>query len=103
LFWCSHILEKIKVEVNLEPPSYCDMWPESHNLCICWAELRGARSHGNLKYTVTLGFDGAVGDICMVTTFETDCYHRYDKRNSSRRWFLSHPPSWNKRRAVEKP
>jgi hypothetical protein len=25
LFWCSHILEKIKVEVNLEPPSYCDM------------------------------------------------------------------------------
>jgi hypothetical protein len=48
---------------------YCDVWPESRNLCICWAEFRGAHSHGNAKYTVTLGFDGAIGDISVVATF----------------------------------
>jgi hypothetical protein len=37
--------------------------------CICWAGLRGARSRGNARHTATLGFDGAIGDISMVTTF----------------------------------
>jgi hypothetical protein len=31
------------------------------------------------KYTVTMGFDGAFEDISMVTTFQTDCYHEYEK------------------------
>jgi hypothetical protein len=52
---------------------------ESWNMCIRWAELREARSRGNTKATVTLGFDGAFGDIFMVTTFETDCYHGCEK------------------------
>jgi hypothetical protein len=39
------------------------------NLRIRWAELREARSHGNIKYTVSMGFDGTFGDISMVTTF----------------------------------
>jgi hypothetical protein len=42
---------------------------ESWNLCIRWAELHKAPSHGNTKYTVNMGFDGAFGDISMVMTF----------------------------------
>jgi hypothetical protein len=38
-----------------------------------------------MKCTITLCFDGAFGDISMATTFETDCYHGYEKQNSSRR------------------
>jgi hypothetical protein len=34
------------------------------------------------KYTITMGFDGAFGDISMVMTFQTDCYHGYEKWNS---------------------
>jgi hypothetical protein len=34
------------------------------------------------KYSVTMGFDGAFGDIFIVTTFWTDCYHEYEKQNS---------------------
>jgi hypothetical protein len=37
---------------------YCDMRPESCNLPICWAGLRGARSRRNTKCTVTLGIHG---------------------------------------------
>jgi hypothetical protein len=45
------------------------VWLESWNLRIRWAELREARSRGNTKDTVTLGFELAFGDISMVTTF----------------------------------
>jgi hypothetical protein len=48
---------------------YCDVQLDSWNLCIHWAELRKAHSHGNTKYTVIMGFDGAFGDISMVMTF----------------------------------
>jgi hypothetical protein len=41
---------------------YCDVRLESWNLRIRWAELRKAHSHGNTKYIVTMGFDGAFGD-----------------------------------------
>jgi hypothetical protein len=41
---------------------------ESWNLRIRWAELLKARSYGN-KIHRTVGFDGAFGDISMVTTF----------------------------------
>jgi hypothetical protein len=41
---------------------YCDVRLESWN-------LREACSHGNTKYIVTTGFDGAFGGISMVTTF----------------------------------
>jgi hypothetical protein len=44
------------------------MWPERCNLPICWVGLRGARSRGNTKCSVTLGFDGTVEDIYMVMT-----------------------------------
>jgi hypothetical protein len=47
----------------------CDVQLESWNLRIRRAELREARSHGNTKYTVSLGFDGAFGGISMVMTF----------------------------------
>jgi hypothetical protein len=47
---------------------YCDVRPEIYNLLICWAGLRGARSHGNTKCTFTLSFDGTVEDMSMVTT-----------------------------------
>jgi hypothetical protein len=50
-------------------PIHCDVRLENWNLLICWAELGEARSHGNTKYTVTVDFDGAFGDISMVTTF----------------------------------
>jgi hypothetical protein len=46
----------------------CDMRPESCNLCICWAALPRARSSSSTRYTVTLDFDEAIGDISMVTT-----------------------------------
>jgi hypothetical protein len=49
--------------------TYCDVRLESWNLRICWVELREARSRGNTKDTVTLGFDRAFGDISMVTMF----------------------------------
>jgi hypothetical protein len=49
--------------------SYCDMRPESWNLHIHWEELHEARSCSNIKYTITLGSDGAFGDISMVMTF----------------------------------
>jgi hypothetical protein len=42
---------------------------ESRNLRIHRAELCEDRSHGNTKYTVTMGFDGAFGGISMVMTF----------------------------------
>jgi hypothetical protein len=48
---------------------YCEVRLESGNLPLCWAELREARSRGNTRDTVILGFDGAFGDIYMVTTF----------------------------------
>jgi hypothetical protein len=48
---------------------YCDVRLKSWNLRIRWAELREAPSRGNTKYTVTLGFDGAFGDISRVKTF----------------------------------
>jgi hypothetical protein len=44
------------------------MRPESCNLLIYWAGLRGTRSRGNTKWTVTLGFNGAIEDMSMVTT-----------------------------------
>jgi hypothetical protein len=47
---------------------YCDMWPKSCNLPICWAGLHGARYHGNTKCPVPLGFDGTFEDISMVMT-----------------------------------
>jgi hypothetical protein len=52
--------------------------PENWNLRIQQAELREARSGGNTKYTVTLGSDGAFGDISKVTTFQTNCSHGYE-------------------------
>jgi hypothetical protein len=66
----------------------CDVRLESWNLRIRWAGLREARSLGNTKYTVSLGFDGAFGYISMVTTFQTDCYHGYEKQNCSIRCSL---------------
>jgi hypothetical protein len=45
------------------------VWLESWNLCIRREELREAFSHGNTKYAVTVGFNGAFGDISMVMTF----------------------------------
>jgi hypothetical protein len=42
---------------------------ESWKLCIRWVELREARSRGNTKDTVTLGFEGAFGDISIAMTF----------------------------------
>jgi hypothetical protein len=42
---------------------------ESWNLHIRRADLREARSHGNTKYAVIMGFDGAFGGISMITTF----------------------------------
>jgi hypothetical protein len=42
---------------------------ESWNLRIRWAELRDELSHGNTKHTVNMGFDGAFGDISVVTMF----------------------------------
>jgi hypothetical protein len=58
---------------------YCDVRLESRNLRVRRAELHQSRAHGNTKYTVTMGFDGAFGDISIVTTF---CYHGYEKQNS---------------------
>jgi hypothetical protein len=37
-------------------------------MLISWAGIRGARSRGNTKRTVTLGFDGTFEDISMVAT-----------------------------------
>jgi hypothetical protein len=48
---------------------HCDVRLERCNLRIRWVELREARSHGNTKYTVTLSFVGAFGDVFMVMTF----------------------------------
>jgi hypothetical protein len=45
------------------------VWLESWNLRINWVELCETRSRGNTKDTITLGFDGAFGDISMVTMF----------------------------------
>jgi hypothetical protein len=44
------------------------VWPESCNLRIYWAALRGVRSRGNTKCTITLGFDGTIEIISIVTT-----------------------------------
>jgi dihydroorotase len=54
---------------KIRPQNYCDMRLESWNLRIHQAELRKAPSHGNTKHTITLGSDGAFGDISMVTMF----------------------------------
>jgi hypothetical protein len=62
---------------------------ESWNLRICWAKLREAHSHGNTKYTITMGFDGTFGDT-MVMTFLTVTTDMKKRMSISSQWLHEH-------------
>jgi hypothetical protein len=57
----SHQLQSVLMLTVEFSKMYRDVRAESCNLPICLAGLHGARSRGNMKYIVTLGFDGTVG------------------------------------------
>jgi hypothetical protein len=68
LYLTSYLWSQLIPESNTEHSfsftvMFCDVRIESWNLHIRQGELREACSHGNTNYIVTLGSDGAFGDI----------------------------------------